>query len=66
MSIYFAHTGTLFSRATLHLEFVNSSKEIDKKEIFAENTENEPELSQNGSNPDDPDPKEEELSESDD
>jgi len=40
--------------------------EIDKKEIFAENTENEPELSQNGSNPDDPDPKEEELSESDD
>ena len=44
----------------------NWGREMDKKEIFAENTENEPELSQNGSNPDDPDPKEEELSESDD
>ena len=48
------------------LAAVEDGNEIDKKEIFAENTENEPELSQNGSNPDDPDPKEEELSESDD
>ena len=40
--------------------------EIDKKEIFAENTEIEPDLSQNGNNPDDDNPKEEDPSESDD
>ena len=43
-----------------------NGNEIDKKEIFAENTENASELSQNGSNPEDPNPKEEESSESDD
>ena len=40
--------------------------EIDNKKIFNENTEIDPDLSQNGNNPDETNPKEEDPSESDD
>ena len=39
---------------------------LTKKKSSLKTQKNEPELSQNGSNPDDPEPKEEESSESDD
>jgi hypothetical protein len=40
--------------------------EIDNKKIFNENTEIDPDLSQNSNNPDETNPKEEDPSESDD
>ena len=54
-----------FVEETVKIKDENGN-EIDNKEIFGENTEIDPDLSQNSNNPDETNPKEEDPSESDD